>query len=294
MTEDRGLRRPPCPRLRPYLASLTGYRMPPVPGGRHRGLPSPHLTVILALDEPMVLHAHSGDHPVGPPGRGRDYPALLAGLHTSPTVIGLDRGGSGIQLALRPAGARALFGLPAAALVQDDVPLEAVVGGWAERLRQQVAAQPGWPARLDVLEAELCRRLDSASCAGAELPATVATAWRLLTRQPGTPVGALADALGWSPRHLRQVFRAEIGLGLKEAARLVRFDLARRDLFARAAGPADWSVAQVAGRWGYADQAHLAREFRALAGAAPTVLLREELRFVQAPPTAPGPRSWHD
>ena len=42
------------------------------------------------------------------------------------------------------------------------------------------------------------------------------------------------------------------------------------------------TFADLAAECGFYDQAHLAREFRALAGCPPSVWLAEEFRFVQA------------
>ena len=50
---DEHCRRVPAEPLRPYVAWYTGYRQRGVPPGRHRGLPSPFLTLIFTLDEPV-------------------------------------------------------------------------------------------------------------------------------------------------------------------------------------------------------------------------------------------------
>ncbi|MFS2055915.1 helix-turn-helix domain-containing protein, partial [Variovorax sp. CT11-76] len=69
---------------------------------------------------------------------------------------------------------------------------------------------------------------------------------------------------GYSHRRFIALFRGAIGLTPKEYARVMRFDRA----LALAADPArPW--AEIAVEAGYADQAHLSREFSALAGMAP-------------------------
>ena len=117
MTVDEHCRRRPAGPLRPYVAWYTGYRQRGVPPARHRGLPSPFLTLIFTLDEPLVILAHPD--PRQPPG---DFGALLGGLHSAPALITHDGAQSGIQVALRPLGARALLGLPAGELAGIDVP----------------------------------------------------------------------------------------------------------------------------------------------------------------------------
>src|SRR5215472_16587692 len=114
---------PPRP-LRRFVAGYTGYRQRGMPPGRHRGLPSPYLTLIFTLDEPLTIAAHPD--PGQPPG---EFGALLGGLHSAPALITHDGAQSGIQVALRPLGARALLGLPAGELADLDVPAEAVLGG---------------------------------------------------------------------------------------------------------------------------------------------------------------------
>src|ERR1700721_2068228 len=75
-------RRRPAEPLRPFVAYYTGYRQRGVPPALHRGLPSPFLTLIFTLDEPLVLLAHPD--PRQPPGA---FGTLLGGLHCAPALI---------------------------------------------------------------------------------------------------------------------------------------------------------------------------------------------------------------
>ncbi|MDR2988487.1 MAG: hypothetical protein LBV34_26995, partial [Nocardiopsaceae bacterium] len=49
---ESALGRPAQP-LRPFIASYAGYRQAGVPPAIHAGLPSPYMTVIFTLDEPL-------------------------------------------------------------------------------------------------------------------------------------------------------------------------------------------------------------------------------------------------
>ena len=248
-----------------------------MPPARHRGLPSPYLTLIFTLDEPLTIQAHPD--PRQPPG---EFGTLLGGLHSVPALITHAGAQSGIQVALRPLGARALLGLPAGELAELDLPAEAVLGGVCAELRDRVRDAPGWPERFAVLDEILLRRAGP----GPGIAPEVSWAWRQLLRAGGTlRVSDLATGTGWSGRHLTSRFRAEIGLTPKAAARVIRFDRARKLLVRKlTAATADggYLLADLAADCGYFDQAHLAREFRALAGCPPSQWLAEEFRNVQA------------
>jgi AraC-like DNA-binding protein len=268
----------PAEPLRPYVAAYTGYRQRGVPPARHRGLPSPYLTLIFTLDEPLTIVAHPD--PGQPPG---EYGTLLGGLHSVPALITHAGAQSGIQVALRPLGARALLGLPAGELAALDLPAEAVLGGVCAELRDRVRSAAGWPERFAVLDEILLRRAGLSWAADADVAPEVSWAWHELLREGGaTRVSELAAGTGWSERHLTSRFRTEIGLAPKAAARVVRFDRARKLLVRKLTAGGDYLLADLAADCGYFDQAHLAREFRALAGCPPSQWLAEEFRNVQA------------
>ncbi|WP_234326091.1 helix-turn-helix domain-containing protein [Streptomyces sp. NRRL S-495] len=280
---DEAVRARPATALRPYVAWYSGYRQRGVPPALHRGLPSPYLTFIVTLDEPLTMAGHPD--PAQPPGR---FATLLGGLHTAPALISHDGRQSGIQVAVHPLAARALFGLPAGELAESDVPAEEVLGAVAERLQEAVREARTWPERFAALDGALLRLAHPSG----RVPPEVLRAWDALRRSGGAlPVAALAEETGWSGRHLQDRFRRETGLTPKAAARVIRFDRARRLL--AAPGPAP-RLAELAVRCGYFDQAHLAREFRTLAGCAPTVWLAEEgpdaakFRNVQGGAAGPG------
>ena len=130
----------------------------------------------------------------------------------------------------------------------------------------------------------LLRRAVAGAGPGPEVAPEVGWAWQQLLQAGGAVrVSALAAGTGWSGRHLTSRFRAEIGLTPKAAARVVRFSRARHLLVKHVfAADSERRLADLAATCGYFDQAHLAREFRALAGCPPSQWLAEEFRNVQA------------
>lgn len=257
------VRREPAPAVRPYVAGYVGYRRDGGPPFQHRGLPSPFLTMVIAIDDPLTMLAHP--HPDQPPG---DYWSLVGGLHLRPALIAVPARHAGVQIAIRPLGARALFGLPAGELAHRDVPADAVLGPLAARLQERVNAAPTWSARFAAVDADLAAAVRDGPGVRPELT----WSWRRIVSSGGTVrVRDLAAEVGLSTRQLSEVLRRETGLSPKAAARVVRFDRARHRL-ARGGS----AIGQVAVECGYFDQAHLDREFRELAGVAPSRWLAEE------------------
>jgi AraC-like DNA-binding protein len=85
----------------------------------------------------------------------------------------------------------------------------------------------------------------------------------------GMRVTEVCDRLGLSNRHLIKQFRRTVGLAPKTYARIERLQAVIRACRGRTAVP--WS--RVAAQAGYADQSHLIREFRRLAGVTPSEFL---------------------
>lgn len=242
--------------LRPLVPEIWAWRSAAGPPGTHQGVASAHLTVILCIDGRVELLRKPGAT-----GGGGPYAASAAGLHASPAVIATGPEQAGLQLALTWRGARVLLGLPAAELAFDVVDLATLLPG-VEPLLDRLHAAGSWAERCALLDAELCRIAASAP-SGVRGPAEVGRAWDLLLRSGGTlRVADLAADVGWSPRHLGERIRRETGLGTKTAARVIRFERACTLL----RSPAAPALAEVAVTCGYADQQHLARDFRELAG----------------------------
>jgi AraC-like DNA-binding protein len=194
-------------------------------------------------------------------------PAFVMGAHDSWAALEGDCAPSYLEVQVTPLGAYTLLGLPMDQVSGRIVDLVDVLGPAGRRLGEQLRETPSWRQRFALLDRFLLRRLDR----GPRPSPEVAWAWQRLVATGGAaPIGQIANEVGWSHKQLIRRFRQQVGLRPKMAARLVRFDGVWRRLD-QARGPLDWG--QLAAEIGYADQAHLVREFRQFTGTTPTAFL---------------------
>ena len=132
--------------------------------------------------------------------------------------------------------------------------------GLEPRLLDAVRAETDVRRRAAGLWAALARALSARPAGAVEAVVT-----RLESGRSGT-IGELARSVGLTPRTLQRRFRAEVGMDPTLLRRILRFRAAFRLL--ERLPPGRWS--RVAPRVGYFDQAHLIRDFRRFAGAAPS------------------------
>ena len=259
----------PQPALRPFVERYCGYRMLGFPAGLHRGVPSRHLTFIVSIGNDIDVVRQT--NPAQTPDR---YRCAIGGLQASSALIAHDGNQEGVAIELTPLGTRALFGLPAAELWDQSLELADVIGPDGSELWERLQSTTGWQDRFDVCDDVLARRLRSD-----DTPPELRFSWETRVGSGGQiGIAALARETGWTRQHLGSRFRREFGLAPKLAARVVRFERARRML---QSVPPFVSIAQVAAVCGYYDHAHLDRDFLELAGCTPSELLTEDLPSFQ-------------
>jgi AraC-like DNA-binding protein len=228
--------------------------------GVHVGLPGPRLTMIFTFGEPLVV----ADDPVSAP---RSYRAMVAGLSGRPSYVLHNGCQAGVQLSLNPLSAAALVGMPVGELSDRIVDLHHVWSG-TDRLLDRLQSATNTPALALALGEELHRRRRGVPGPASE----VAVAWRLIQTSVGAVrIDEIADRVGWSRRHLTNRFGEWFGVTPKLAAQLHRFHRAQRQVVS---GRHD--LATVAAQNGYADQAHMSREFTRMAGNPPRRWLRQD------------------
>lgn len=265
MTEGDYLERTPHPSLRGGVLAMTAWSERSDEPVARREVAQDVVTLILNLGPPLMVGGRNE------PLRSRgSFVAAMNGRYGLTEFAGES---CGIQVDLSPACAHRLLGVPMDELAEVVVPFEDVAGRWGAVLIDRLGSAEGWHRRLDLLEAEMRRRLDAADPASPD----VAHAWSLLQRSAGTvAVGELTRRLGCSRRHLSRRFREQIGVGPKASARIIRFRRAV-ELFAADDGR---RFAEIAAGCGYADQPHMNREFRALAGCAPASLIASRMSAI--------------
>jgi AraC-like DNA-binding protein len=237
-----------------------------------------------------VVWAHVGE----PEGEGRVLPdgcmdlllwdgaLVVAGPDTRAHLFAR-RAAAGITgLRLPPGAGPLVLGVPAHELRDQRVPLGAV---WPERevrlLEERVAGAPDKGRALEAVAAGRPAEPGSrAQAVPVVLDAPGRTVAELLARGQG--VAEVARAVGLSERQLRRRSLDAFGYGPKTLARVLRMQKALR-LAAGGMPPAEVAVAA-----GYADQAHLSREVRALAGVPLTRLVSQDSGAKRSTPLPSG------
>ncbi len=243
--------------LRPYVHSYAGYWEEAATPFRVRIVPTGRAVVLISLGEPFAQVHRLSEH--GP--AVRVVGSLIAGLEDGPRIADHPGGQEAIRLELTPLGAYRLFALPMRELTNTVVELTDVLGPRAGELVERLSHARDWAERFDLLDAALLGRLGEGPAPAHE----VAHAWQLLERSGGTiPVARIAQEIGWSHGYLVRKFTQQIGLTPKMSGRVLRF---HRAIGLMARGAVDLSA--LTATCGFYDQAHLNREFRALAAITP-------------------------
>jgi len=258
---------PPAPALRPYIAHYAGFRAHGLPAGTHTGLPSRHVHLIISLGPPIdvIQMPNAWQSPAA-------FRAMVCGLQDAPATIRVCGNLHGLHVFMTPLGARAILGVNSAELSSQVVNLSDIWGRTATRMTERLMAASTWQQRFEILDQVFTRALRPVTTRR-----ELAWAWSTIARTHGSlPIEKLARDLGWSRRHFGETFHAELGVAPKTAARIFRFEHACRLIMDQRP-----SLAHVAAECGFHDQAHMTREWNALAGCTPGAWIAKELPILQ-------------
>jgi AraC-like DNA-binding protein len=257
----------PAPPLRPFITRYAGFRRTGLPPGVHIGHPSTEIDLIISLGPrfDVLRMPNSTQQP-------SSFTALVSGLQDAPALVRQGSEVFGIHVFIKPLGVRAILGVESTEITSLVVELSDIWGRAGDNLIDRLVAADTWPQRFRILDLAFLARVNPARVAP-----EIVWAWNRLLRTHGTvPVHSLAGEVGYSRRHFGERFRTVVGVAPKVAARICRFERACRLMTESRS-----SLAQVALACGYYDQAHLTREWHALAGCSPKEWIARELPFLQ-------------
>jgi AraC-like DNA-binding protein len=192
---------------------------------------------------------------------------FVAGPDTGPVPVPPLPGQCFAGLRFRPGKAPAFLGVPASELLDSRVSLADLWGeAAAARLAERLAAAGSLEDAAGLLDDVIADRAITAPAADPMVEHLVGI---FRKQQDASGVVQLASqAMSVGERRLHRHCSAAVGYGPKMLERVLRFQRARR--IARDT----CSLATVAALAGYADQAHLTRESRRLAGRTPSDLFK--------------------
>ena len=249
------VRRPVPPSIARWVADAIHYRERAP--GIFRQVETASLVVPLVISFGTPFSIALGREPDAADGFG----SFTSGLFAGPVFIRSAGTAECVQVNFTPLGAWRFFGLPMSELAGAMVAVDDLGDAELRDLRRRLGELDSVEARLDLALRTVERRL----LAAPEIDPAVEAAWQWLAARHGDiRIDRLAARLDWSRKHLAARFRAATGVPPKTLARIMRFGRAQ----ALARSGEDW--AGIAAACGYADQAHLAREFAELAGQTPT------------------------
>ena len=171
--------------------------------------------------------------------------------------------GRAIGVRFRPGGFRPFYGRPVAALNDRVVPASSIFGPSAD---EACAAAMADGAADDTMAAAAEGLLVGCRVAADPIAERVAGIVERITSDPGLRrVAALTEVAGMRERRLQRLFADYVGVSPKWVMRRARLHEAA--LRAEAGADVDWPA--LAFDLGYADQAHLVRDFTATLGVSP-------------------------
>lgn len=265
----------PSPPLRPYVECFWIARSEArrSPGPREILLPDGTTQLLLSFggayerfEDPVV-------------GRGaRVAGSHIVGMRTRGVFIEQEGGEDVFAVRFRAGGLFSLLRLPMVEVVHRSVPLDDVLGAFADELEARVFEAFTSEERVRVAEHALLTQLQPGGKGTGSEERVRQAVQRIYIARGALPIDRLARELGLGYRSLDRAFNLHVGIPPKRLSRIVRFNYAL-SLLQRGGGLSHSRVAQEAK---YADQAHMIRDFREFTHTAPTEFLARSYGIVEA------------
>ncbi|MGV0812660.1 helix-turn-helix domain-containing protein [Mycolicibacterium boenickei] len=256
----RYIRQPPTVALRDSVDHLWSIADGPTYSAE-RILPTGTTELVVNLGADFI--AITNDH-----GSQRFSGTVVCGPYTRPFDIDAREHTAMVGVHFKPGGVRAVLGVSPHELLGSHIDLDALWNDAAVDLRARICDAESVGQRFSIVESALLSRAQR----GCELTREVAFAVDTLSLgNSRRSIEMLAHEVGYSHHRLIQLFTNQVGMPPKRFARLQRFRRAH-EAVACTPSPPHWPTFAVA--HGYADQAHMIREFRQFSGMTPAQHLR--------------------
>jgi AraC-like DNA-binding protein len=188
-------------------------------------------------------------------------PSVFCGARTDYFLLDTSQQERVIGIQFRPGGAYPFIGIPANEVSNATYALDDIWPREAALIQEQLLASHSVDAMFGLLVQMLLTKLTRAS----DLHPAVNHATVQLDKPGDLRVETIADQIGFSSRHFKDLFQRQTGLTPKAFQRVRRFQHALRTLHTtRIANSADLAVA-----CGYYDQAHFIHDFKRFSGVTP-------------------------
>jgi AraC-like DNA-binding protein len=190
-----------------------------------------------------------------------DNRPFVVGIMTKAETVSIKPEQRMFGIRFKPAIAPSLLKIPAVELKDATIPLEFLNKKMASEIGELTFKQQV-PNHVELFDKKIANLLNNA-----EINEKVVAIVSLVTKQQGnTSLSDAAREVGTSLRHMERLFKHHIGVSPKRFARIIRFHqshiaMSESDVL---------TLASMAYRYGYADQAHFNKDYKNFTGVNPT------------------------
>lgn len=203
-------------------------------------------------------------------------PCFVAGMYEKPVSWKTFFGAKLFGIRIKPECMMELFKVPVSVLFNEFADMESFFGKDINAFAERIQEAQDIGSRIQLAEQFLLKRL----CNRQSERNYVIEATRLIRHAKGNiSIDELSNRIYISTRQLQRGFKDNMGASPKTYMRIIRFRNAYRQVQHLRKDIKNW--ASLSYDFGYADQAHLIRDFRQFTGKAPSAVVNDESSFYQ-------------
>jgi AraC-like DNA-binding protein len=250
----------PCKTVQAWGCAVGGFSEHAAKPVHRLELPVAGAIIVLCCGESVTLQ------PALRSGDAMRSSAFFAGLQVPAQCVLHSGMNDCVEIRVPPLAAYALLGGAITEANGEPVSLLDVIADPIGMLLDQLRTMSTWEHRFAAVDRFLARGFAESK---RRVPPELSWAWKTLDQSHGqVPIRALAQAIGWSERHLINQFRVYFGVRPKATARRLRFSYAFDMLSTYPTG----DLSTIAAQAGFSDQSHMTREFQTFSGLSPGVI----------------------